>query len=65
MALVVKNLPANAGDKGDIDSICGLGSSPGGGHGNPCKYCCLENLQDRSLACYIVHGVAKGWKRLK
>ena len=37
MALVVKNLPANPGDTGDMDSIPGLGSSPGGGHGNPLK----------------------------
>ena len=49
MALVVKNLPANPGD---MDSIPGLGSSPGGGHGNPLKYSCLENPKDRSLACY-------------
>ena len=31
MALVVKNLPANAGDIRDMGSICGLGRSPGGG----------------------------------
>ena len=35
MALVVKNLPANAGDVRDMGSIPGLGRSPGGGHGNP------------------------------
>ena len=34
MALVVKNLPANAGDVKDMDSISGLGRSPGGGHSN-------------------------------
>ena len=32
---VVKNLPGNAGDAGDFSSIPGLGSSPGGGHGDP------------------------------
>ena len=32
--LVVKNLPANAGDVRDVGSIHGLGKSPGGGHGN-------------------------------
>ena len=37
MALVVKNLPANAGDIGDVGSI------PGEGHGNPLQYSCLEN----------------------
>ena len=35
MALVVKSLPANAGDVRDVGSIPGLGRSPGGGHGNP------------------------------
>ena len=39
----VKNLPANAGYTGDAGSISGLGSSPGGGHGNPLLYSCLEN----------------------
>ena len=37
VVLVVKNLPANAGDVRDAYSIPGLGRSPGGGHGNlPC-----------------------------
>ena len=47
MVLVVKNLPANARDIRDADSIPGLGRSLGGGHGNPLKYSCLENLMDR------------------
>ena len=34
-ALVVKNLPADAGDVRDTGSVPGLGRSPGGGHGNP------------------------------
>ena len=42
--LVVKNLPTNAGDVGLIH---GLGRSPGGGHGNPLQYLCLENPMDR------------------
>ena len=46
MVLVVKNLPANAGDKRDVGLIPGLGRSPGGGHGNPLQYSCLENLLD-------------------
>ena len=37
-----KNLPANAGDVRDTDLIPGLGRSPGGGHGNPLQYSCLE-----------------------
>ena len=41
--LVVKNMPANAGDIRYSGSIPGLGRSPGGGHGNPLQYSCLEN----------------------
>ena len=43
VASVVKNPPANAGDLRDAVSIPGLGRSPGGGHGNPVQYSCLEN----------------------
>ena len=43
MALVVKNLLANAGDSGDAGLIHGSGRSPGGGHGNPLQYSSLEN----------------------
>ena len=35
---MIKNLPANAGDLGDVGLIRGLGISPGGGHGNPYQY---------------------------
>ena len=44
VALVVKNLPTNAGDS---SLIPGLGRSPGGGHSNPLQYSCLENPMDR------------------
>jgi len=47
VAQVVKNLPANAGDLRDAGSIPGLRRSPGGGHGNPLQYSCLENPMDR------------------
>ena len=51
--LVVKNLPANAGDIRD-----GLGRSPGGGHGNPLQYACLENPHgQRSLVGYSSQGL--------
>ena len=51
---VVKNLPANAGD---AISISGLGRCPGGGHGNPRQYSCLENPHgQRSLAVYSPKG---------
>ena len=42
MAIVVKNLPANAGDKRDAGLIPGSGRSPGGGHDNPLQHSCLK-----------------------
>ena len=42
VALVVRNPPANVGDIRDADLIPGLGRSPGGGHGNPLQYSCLD-----------------------
>ena len=53
---VVKNPLANAEYAG---SIPGSGKSPGGGHGNPLQYSCLENSMDRGAWQAIVHGVAK------
>ena len=51
VALVVMNLPADAGDMRDGSLIPGLGRSPGGGHGNPLQDSCLENpCGQRSLA---------------
>ena len=44
VVLVVKNLPANAGDIGDVCLIPGLGRSPGGGHGNPLQYFYLKKI---------------------
>ena len=41
--LVVNNIPANAGNVGDVGLISGSGRSPGGGHSNPLQYSCLEN----------------------
>ena len=45
--LVVKNLPAKAGDIREVGLIPGSRRSPGGGHGNPLSYSCLENPMDR------------------
>ena len=42
---MVKNLPADVGDRRDADWIPGSGRSPGGGHGNPLQYYCLDNPQ--------------------
>jgi len=55
---VVKNLPANAGDIGEVGSTPGLGRSLGVGNGNPLQNSCLENPMDRDLQA-IVRGVAK------
>ena len=43
---MVKNLPGNTGVAGDPGLIPGSGRSPGGGHGNPLQYSCLENSMD-------------------
>ena len=47
VALVVKNLPADAGDTRDMGSIPGLGRSPEVGNNNPLQYSCLENSMGR------------------
>ena len=47
VVLMVKNLPANAGDIREACSVPGSGRSPGGGSGNPLQYSCLENPMDR------------------
>ena len=43
---------------GDLDSVPGLGRSPGGGHGNPLQYSCLEDpYGQRNLAGYSPWGL--------
>ena len=59
VVLVVKNPPANAGDIRDTGSIPGSGRSPGGGHGNPLQYSCLENPMNRGAWWATVHRVTK------
>ena len=49
---MTENLSANAGDIRDAGLIPGLGRSPGGGHGNPFQYSCLEKPMDRA-ACRL------------
>ena len=56
VVLVVKNLPANAGDTG---SISRSGRSPGVGNGNPLQYSCLENPMDRGAWQATVHMVKR------
>ena len=65
-ALVVKkNLPANAGNVRDPGSIPGLGRPPGGGHGNPLQFSCLENPMDRGVWWATGHRITKSWTGLK
>ena len=55
----------SACNAGDLGSVPGLGRSPGGGHGNPLQYSCLENSMDRGAWWATVHGVAKSRTWLK
>jgi len=50
---------ARAGDVRNAGSIPASGRSPGGGHGNPLQYSCLENPKDRGGWWATVHGVSK------
>ena len=56
---VGKEPDLNAGDARDTGSIPGSGRSPGGGHGNPLQYSCLQNPMDREAWRATVHWVAK------
>ena len=62
VVLVVKNPPANAGDIRDEGLTHGLGRSPGGEHGNPLQYSCLENPMDRGA---WRASVFQSWTQLK
>ena len=61
MVLVVKNLPANAGNVRDAGSIPGSGRFPGRGNGNSLQYPCLENTTERGAWQATIHGEAKSW----
>ena len=52
---MVKNLPTGQ----QTGLIPGSGRFPGGGHGNPLQYSCLENPGDRGPWRATVHGVAE------
>ena len=64
MALVVKNLPANAGDVRDAGSIHGSGRFPGEGNDYPLQYSCLENSMENGACWATIHGDAKSWTQL-
>ena len=62
----------NAGDVKDVGSKMGRkgpwrgsGRSPGGGHGNPLQYFCVENPKDRGAWQATVHRITKSWTQLK
>ena len=59
VVLVVKNLPANAGDANDSGSIPGSGRSLGVGSGKPFQYSYLENLMDKQAWQATVHGTTE------
>jgi len=57
VALVVKNLPASAGDIRDAGSVPGLERLPGKGNSNPLQCSCLQNPHgQRSLVSYSPWG---------
>ena len=60
MVLVVKNLPANAGDIRDSGLIPESGGSPGEGNGSPLLYSRLENPMDGGVWRATVHTAADG-----
>ena len=63
--LVVKKLPASAGDRRDMGLSPGLRRSPGEGHNNPLPYSCLENPIGRGVWWVTVPRVAKSQTQLK
>ena len=64
--LLPKNLPASVRDLRDTTSLIpGWGRSPGGEHGNPLKYSCLENPIDRGVWWATVHRITQKWTWLK
>ena len=54
----------SACNAGDVGWIPGLGTSPGGGHGNSLQYSCLGNSMDRGAWWATVHGVTKSQTQL-
>ena len=58
---VGKESAFNAGNARGVGLILGWGKSPGGGHGNPFQYSCLENPEDKGAWPGTVHRVTKSW----
>ena len=59
VTLMVKNVPANAGDARDWDLIPGSGRSSGERNGNSLQYSCLGNPMDRGSWWATVHGLQR------
>ena len=59
MAQTVKNLPASAGEAGDMGSILGSRRSLGEGNGYPLQYSCLEDSMERGAWWATVYGVTR------
>ena len=62
---MVKNLPANAGDFGDMRLIPGWDRFPGEGNDNPLQYSCPENSMDRGAWGATAHGVTESQTQLR
>ena len=54
-----KESACSTGDSGNTGLIPRSGRSPGGGHGSPLQYSCLENPRDRGAWWAVFHGVNK------
>ena len=65
VALVVRNLSANAGNIRDLDLVYRLGRSPGGVNGNPLQYSFLKNPMDRVSCQDRVLEISKSWTQVK
>ena len=65
VALLVKNVPASAGDLRDMGLVPGLGRSSRGTFGNPLQNSCLEYPMDKGAWRAMVHRAAKSPIRLK
>ena len=61
VALVIKKLPASAGDVRDVGSVPGSGRSPAGGHCDALQYSWLENPIDRGARRATVCRITQSW----
>ena len=62
---VGKESSLSAGLTGESGLILGLGRSPGGEHGYPLQYSCLESPKDLGAWQFRVHNITKSWTWLE